>query len=206
MKKLLKSIYQLAGLVFDTFVAFLSTMLFSSFKSIRLFKQQSKIYKDADCYILGNGSSLSDFLEDNTLDNKNIMVVNFFGSTPHFKKVKPNFYIVLDNILIGRSDRQSSKDKVNKLYEDLISVDWPMTFLYPSNGDKSILELLRQNKFITTIIYNMTPVSGLKSISHCLYRKSLGMPSPQNISNAAVFCAINLGFKKIYLYGWEKII
>ena len=29
------------------------------------------------------------------------------------------------------------------------------------------------------------------------------MPRPQNISNAAIFCAINSGYKKIYLYGVE---
>lgn len=203
MKKFLKFLYQSAGLCFDSIVALLSVLMFSSFKSNRVFKQQCNLYNDSDCFILGNGSSLAAFLEDCTFEDKNIMVVNFFASTPYFKKIKPNFYIVLDNILIGRSERQSSKEKVEKLYNDLLSVNWPITFLYPSNGDKGIFELLRKNKFITTIKYNMTPVSGIKGISHWLYRKSLGMPLPQNISNAAVFCAINLGFKKVYLYGVE---
>lgn len=205
MKEILKRMYYGANRLIESLISIISVLLFSSYKGDSYFKKQRKNRKQNDCcYIFGNGSSLSKFLECSIIkDINNIMAVNFFASSPYFKIVKPNHYIVLDNILIGTAKRKFSQEKVNALYEDLFSVSWPLTFFFPSNGDKKIVERLTKNPNITIVVYNMTPISGIKSISHWLYRHSFGMPWPQNISNAAVFCALNSGFKKIYLYGIE---
>lgn len=204
MKKTLKFLYKTCGKLVDTLVSLLSVLFFSKFSVNKYFKKQQKIRKANECcYIFGNGSSLKSFLESNPQHLENVMVVNFFGSSSLFRELKPNMYIVLDNILIGRPVGDYPKEQVEKLYEDLQAVDWPMTFFYPSNGTRSIISSLLKNKNINIVTYNMTPVSGFKSICHWLFKKSLGMPRPQNISNAAVFCALNFGFRKIYLYGVE---
>ena len=78
-----------------------------------------------------------------------------------------------------------------------------MVLYFPNNGDLNMLNKVVENKNVRICIYNMTPVDGLKTVSHFLYRLNLGMPRPQNISNAAIFCAINSGYKKIYLFGVE---
>lgn len=204
MRRILKSLYQFCGEFSSTAISLLSVVLFSSLKVLCFFKQEQRSRnRDDYCYIFGNGSSLKLFLQTNTHHLKDVMVVNFFGSSPQFRELKPNRYIVLDNILIGRPVGDYPKNQVDKLYEDLEAVDWPMIFYYPSNGKMSRIKGLLNNQNIKVVIYNMTPVSGFKCISHWLFKMSLGMPRPQNISNAAVFCALNSGFKKIYLYGVE---
>lgn len=204
MKKILKRFYNFLVTCMGTMVSILSVVLFSTFNGNKYFQRQKKMRnKDDECFILGNGASLTYYLENNKEKRQNVFVVNFFGITEYFRELKPDRYIVLDNILIGRAEREFSVEKVKRLYEEIQKVDWPITFYFPSNGDLDIIHKLKKNNNITIVIYNMTPVTGFKFVRHWIYRKSLGMPLPQNISNAAIFCALNSGFKKIYLYGVE---
>jgi len=76
-----------------------------------------------------------------------------------------------------------------------------MNLFVPNDGYQCILDLLSSNSKITLISYNRTPVSGFKSISYFLYKRNLGMPRPSNVLNAAIFVALNMGYKKVYLYG-----
>lgn len=204
MKKLLKKIYLGLGNLNATIVSIVSIILFSLKRTNTFFRLLRQHRKDSEfCTILGNGSSLNSFLETKPEKIENVMVVNFFANTDHFWTLKPDMYIVLDNILIGTANRSYNKEKVETLYKNLQSVDWPLIFYFPSNGNMQIIKKLKENKNITVVIYNMTPISGIKSICHWMFRNSLGMPYPNNISNAAVFCALNSGYKKIYLYGVE---
>lgn len=204
MKTILKKIYQWTQKLVESIISLLSVLFFSSFKVDGFFKKQQKIRKEGDvCVILGNGASLKSYLASSPSNADNIMVVNFFANTHFFRELKPSMYIVLDNILINRAEREYDKDEVCRLYDNIQNVDWPLTFYYPSNGDQNVALKLKQNKNISVIVYNMTPISGFKRLSQWLYSKSLGMPFPMNISNAAVFCMLNSGFKKILLYGVE---
>ena len=204
MKSGLKKLYSLIGQLFRTITSLICVLLFSSIKGDSHFKKQRKKRKhNEQCHVLCNGPSLSSFLEVEHSDLENVFVVNYFATTEQYLKYKPNNYIILDNIEIGRAtvtDKQ--REHVLNLYNTIVSkTTWPLTFYYPSNGVKEFPNILKKNTNITVVIYNMTPISGFKGVSHWLFRHSLGMPLPQNISNAAVFCALNAGFKKIYLYG-----
>lgn len=212
MKKFLKKCYEIIGEFGESIISILGVLIFSKFNANSYFRAEKKKREEGDvCYVLCNGPSLQNFLNMGDIPSKNLFVVNFFGNSEAFMKIKPDNYFVLDNILIGRATQQRmarSVEAVNRLYENLSSVTWAMNFFFPSDGDKKLLDKLKGNNNITICIYNKTPVSGLKGLSHFLYRKNLGMPRPQNISNAAIFCAINSGYKKIYLYGvehsWQK--
>lgn len=207
MKKLFKILSRSCGVAFDSSVSIFSVVFFSSFSVNKGFKEQKKRReKDETCYILCNGPSLQTFLNSPELPSKNLFVVNFFANSDIFEQLKPDNYIVLDNKLVGRSDKEKMakvNEKVTLLYERLKNVTWPLTIYYPSDGNKDIINKLKENINITVCLFNKTPVSGLKAISNFLYRLNLGMPRPQNVSNAAIFCAINSGYKKIYLYGME---
>ncbi|TCO88916.1 hypothetical protein EV202_12324 [Bacteroides heparinolyticus] len=193
----------------DTAISVLSIILFSKYNVGSFFKKEREKHKGDVCYIFGNGPSLANFIKKEDVNGRDLFAVNFFGNTDMFFIAKPSNYIVLDNILIGTAQRDYNKEQVEQLYDIISKVTWPMTFYYPNNGKKDIIDGLTKNKNITVCIYNMTPVSGFDNVCFWLYKKSLGMPLPQNISNAAVFCAINAGYKKIYLYGvehsWLKI-
>ncbi len=212
MKRFLKAVYENCGDLFDSIISVISILFFSSFTVNNHFKKEKrKRTKDDVCYILCNGPSLQTLLDSGNIPEKNIFVVNFFANTDVFFKIKPDNYFVLDNILVGRATKERmdrAQNVVNQLYENFAKVTWPMNLYYPSDGSKKVLSRILENSNITARIFNKTPVSGLKCLSHFLYRKNLGMPRPQNISNAAIFCAINSGYIKIYLYGvehsWQK--
>ena len=211
MKKVLKELYTWLSLLFETFVSIFSVVLFSSFKTNRDFKKLRATRKENDiCRILCNGPSLATYLEEQKHDAGDLLALNYFATTEYYQKLKPSNYIILDTIEIGRADiSEEQKAIVLGLYNTIVNeTQWPMTFFYPSSGIKDYADLLRKNNNITVTIYNTTPISGFQKLTHCLFRHSLGMPWPQNVSNAAVFCALNSGYKMIYLYGvdhsWMK--
>ena len=207
MKKLLKKLSGNCSLMMESIISIFSVIIFSSFKTNKYFKREKNRRKDGDvCYILCNGPSLQSLLDSNNVPDNNMFVVNFFANTDVFFKIKPDNYFVLDNILVGRATKERmerAQTVVDKLYENFAKVTWPMNLYYPSDGSKKVLSKILENKNITACIYNKTPVSGFKHLSFFFYNHNLGMPRPQNISIAAIFCAINSGYKKIYLYGVE---
>lgn len=206
MKKLLKGFFSFTKQLFDTIVSIFSALLFSSYKVDKYFKRQRKARTQGEvCNILCNGPSLAPVLDSDHPVFENSFAVNYFAFSEHYQKIKPNNYIVLDNADTGTVPlTEQEKKDVERFYNIMVyETNWPMTFYYPNNGKKEYIDIISKNKNINVVVYNMTPISGFKKVCHWLYRHSLGMPRPQNISNAAVFCALNAGFKKIYLYGAE---
>ena len=128
--------------------------------------------------------------------------MNFFATSDLFNVIRPDHYIVVDDKLIGRP-YPGMEEKVDNLYKIIKDVEWPITLYYPTDVDKKILNMFKDNPNITCKFFNKTPVSGYKTVAHFFYRHSLGMPLPQNVSCAAIFCAINSGYNRIYLYGVE---
>lgn len=204
MKEKCKLLYFFCVRLLETFVSLLSVCLFSSFRINRKFEAISKmIAPNKECRILCNGPSLMEVLagkgfEDNDTD---FFVVNFFATTEYFTIVKPNNYIILDPNL--RNDNSKHKEARDKLIQALNTVDWNMNLFVPIDVVHLFNEYFKENSCIKVVEYNHTPISGFDLIVNYLYRKSLGMPRAQNILNAAIFCAINLGYSKIYIYGAE---
>ncbi len=206
MKNLLKKLNNCLVTLMGTIVSILSVILFSKFQSVRCFRKiRGQRNINDTCYILCNGPSLSHLFEEDHKEMGNVFVVNYFANTEQYKIIKPNNYIVLDNRVVGRDFvSEEQKKMVLNLYNNIAdNTTWPMTFFFPNNGVRKYANILLRNKNIKVVVYNMTPVSGIECISRLMFRLSLGMPRPENISNAAVFCALNSGYKKIYLYGVE---
>lgn len=203
MKKLMKGLFSITVKLFQSMVSLLSVLLFSSFKVGRSFKEMKKKISDSDvCYILANGPSLKSFLEKGDYPKKNIFVVNLFASSPYFYKLKPDNYIVADPNMCGAATGDFI-DEVDGIYKIINGIDWDMNMFFPNDTPSFIIKKIENNPHIHVRIFNKTPVDGFKCVNYFLYKRSLGMPLAQNITNAAVFCAINAGYKKIYLYGME---
>lgn len=202
MKTTCKKIYKFVTVLLEMFVFVLSVTLFSSFGVGRSFKNiQKTLFFDYDVHILCNGPSLKDVICKQDFKGLNLLAVNYFALTDAFITLKPNYYIILDPNLSRRSSNQL--EQRNKLIEAIAKVSWKMILFVPRDISKDWLEKMKHNECVKIIKYNQTPVSGFRGISHYIYKKSLGMPLPQNVLNAAIFCAINAGFKHIYLYGAE---
>ena len=205
MKNILKFIYNAYTKVFNSFVSFFSVFLFSSFNCNRKIKKCILKNKNYDeCIILGNGPSINTLLENNSNDiyKKDIFAVNFFCITKFFVKVKPNFYVLLDPFLFDESSPLASK--IDQMINSLNSISWNMVIFIPTNFSNSSFFAKINNKKLTIIPFNSTPVEGVKQLENFFFQRNLGMPMPQTVINAAIFLAINLKFKNIHLYGVEQ--
>ena len=204
MKKTIKKIIRQINALGMSLFSLVSSMVFSKYNTKKYF---SSVLKDShefnEIFILGNGSSLNTFLETHKENMpEHVMVVNYFATTPQFRELKPKHYIMLDNNLCIKADEGNAIEQ-QKLIKALLEIDWNINLYTPADSDPNLIIEFRKNKRINLILYNRTPIDGIRCFSHFLYDLRLGMPRPQNVSNAAVFCAIAAGFNRIYLYGIE---
>lgn len=202
MKEFLKSTFSNAVILSETVISVLSVFFFSSFFGKKNLKEIPKNGNDK-CFIITNGSSLRKVLESEIeifLD-QDLFTVNLFYQTSYFFEMKPSNHVIADNAFWDPTSDERLKGIQNNFKEQLLKVTWEMNLFVPSQGIEIIKKVLETNSNIKLIPYNMTPVSGIRSISHFLYRQNLGMPKPTNVLNAAIFLTLNMGYKKIYIYG-----
>lgn len=211
MKKFLKLAYNNSILFTETVISVFSVLFFSKFFTRRNF--QELIHKKHNhCYIITNGPSLKKVIEEekekNIFAGQDIFTVNLLYQTPFFYEIKPANHIIADNAFWDAAWDSRIEGIQSRFKENLLQVTWDMNLFVPSVGFPIIKKILAANEKITLIPYNHTPVTGYKGISHFLYRKNLGMPKPTNVLNVAIFMALNLGYKKLYIYGadhsWMK--
>lgn len=203
MKKICKWVYAFLVDLINTIVSACSVVLFSNKLAYKYFKSVIKYSTNNTLYILGNGSSLNQFLESGEELPKDIMVVNHFAKSEHFKKVQPRHYIIVDNNLCIAPETEKGRIAREELIKSFLSVDWNMNLYMPSDSNKEMIRNLKSNSNLNIILFNRTPISGFKAFCYFFFNIRLGMPLPQNVSNAAVFCGIASGFTTIYLYGTE---
>jgi hypothetical protein len=208
MKSIFKSVNNQLILLSKTTVSLLSVLFFSSF--FTAFKFQKYYKKNDECLLIGNGYSLKEVLEKNIglFIGKDVFSVNLFYETAIFSEIKPNNYIIADDAFWKLTSDERLLGIQSSFYKNIAKVTWNMKLFIPNEGYKIILKRLPRNDKIQLLSYNRTPISGYKFISHLLYKLNLGMPRPANVLNAAIFVALNLGYKNIYLYGadhsWMK--
>lgn len=203
MKKICKWVYAFLVDLINTIVSACSVVLFSNKLAYKYFKSVIKYSTNNTLYILGNGSSLNQFLESGEELPKDIMVVNHFAKSEHFKKVQPRHYIIVDNNLCIAPETEKGRIAREELIKSFLSVDWNMNLYMPSDSNKEMIRNLKSNPNLNIILFNRTPVKGFNLVNNYLYDLRWGMPIPQNVTNAAVFCGIAAGFKTIFLYGAE---
>jgi hypothetical protein len=203
MKKVAKKIYECTTLLMKTLVSLCSVLLFSKYNVKKVFKNIQESIQNEPLYILGNGNSLNSFLESGKDIPENLMVVNHFASSPFFRQVKPRNYIIVDNNLCIAPETPEGTVARDNLINSFLRVDWEMNLYMPTDSSVELLCDLKKNENLNIVQFNRTPVDGFYCICDWLYDMRLGMPIPQNVTNAAIFCGIASGYKTIYLYGAE---
>lgn len=159
----------------------------------------------ANICILGNGPSLNESVEEvsSCVQSSSCMCVNGFVMSEMYNVIKPKYYLLLDpSYFINdiRLDLISSRelifDKLNN------KTSWKVVLFLPFYAKNSqIWEDIFFNKNIEIHYFNSLAIDGLEPFIYLLYKYNLGMPQAQNVLVAAIFIAINMGYKKIYLYG-----
>lgn len=161
--------------------------------------------KDKPIYVLANGPSLREFLEDidGNLDkykNAEFFVVNDFVHDSHFTLIKPR-YCVMSDPLFFRDTLYSERghNAMNALAE---KVSWQMILFIPSlQKESTYLDPVRRNPNIKIVTFHYTPYGGLESLRHYFYKRGLGNGEFMTVALNAIYIALILGYKMLYVYG-----
>lgn len=159
------------------------------------------------CVVLGNGPSLKTSLQKNPehFKNKSLLCVNTLCLSPEYEILKPAYCIMLDpGIWL------SEGDFMRTLKESLVQkTSWPLTIFLPREARKSaLIQSIEENKNIRICYFNYVVYRGFAGLGHFFYRNRLAMPQSQNVLVAALAMAVNIGYRRIELFGadhdWHK--
>lgn len=147
--------------------------------------------------ILGNGPSLAATIAEHgpLLRSARTMAVNFAACAPEFADLRPRYYVMADPHFFLRTEQPN----VQKLYETLRSVDWPMTVIVPRRYAATARRLLDNRLDVKT--FNFVGLEGPKWFERAVYGARLGMPRPRNVLIPALMCAVWMGYRTIKVAG-----
>lgn len=156
--------------------------------------------------ILGNGPSLkNDIIRFS--DNDTILVVNDFALTDIFLKLKPKYYILADPgywLPEGETHNSNIEMRHNVFARIKDHATWKMNIYVPLVAFKTnyFQLLFKDNPNISIYSVNTIP-----SIHKCnqkmlfwIYKNNYSAPA-NNVLSLAIYISINLGYKKINLFG-----
>ena len=152
--------------------------------------------------ILGNGPSLRHTLDHDMpgVMARHRLAVNFAANAPEFFQLQPDFYVLADPHFFASP---STDPNVQRLWQNLSTVTWPMTLYLPTTAPLS-------NPLITVKRFNLTPAEGAPALVYPLYSAGLAMPRPRNVLIPSIMIALREGFKTIYIAGadhtWSKTL
>lgn len=171
-------------------------------KDFRNDMHSNKKFKDSNksnrCFIVGNGPSLKK-LDLSRLKNEVVFTVNELMSDGNiYEQLKSDFHIIIDpnyyNLNMNSTEDKSTIDLFKKInYEDkkpvcIIGYEGKTAFKRYGLDKELNLHYIYQHRYITED-----------------YRSEISMarniPASQNVTQAAIYSAIYMGYKNIYLVG-----
>lgn len=164
------------------------------------------IRRDAPLYILGNGPSLRDNIENDLylLRHNDTLAVNFAANAPEFALIQPNFYVLADPHFFQRPDDPN----VAKLLASLNAVTWPMTLFIPVKACLAPGTICNNN--ITLRRFNFIAAEGFPWFENLAFSHRRAMPRPRNVLIPSIMIGLWLGYTEIRLLGadhsWLKTI
>lgn len=183
------------------FISFLATLLRFLLQGATIFplKQRGQA-KSID--ILGNGPSLKSYVDNGGEVGRVALCVNFSPLTEEFYKIRPAYLMLIDHAFYDKKT-----EKVQELQKAIAEkVDWDLRIVTSSLHQKDVKEMYQGKKvsyvILPAVLYEPQSATFL-TVKHWLFKKGIAMPSAQNVAIAAIFTAMNSGFKDIALYGLE---
>lgn len=168
---------------------------------------------NTEVHVLGNGPSLNSTLNSygaRLLSTKDCICVNTFAKTDIYEVIKPKYYVLMDPgyWLDGVTEDDGLNEDYIKSREQLFSIiecktTWNLSILLPLNAKIAYdwEGRFKNNANIRCCFFNDWQLDGFTSVKHYLYKHNLGMPNGPNVLIGAIFIAINIGYKRIYLHG-----
>jgi hypothetical protein len=167
------------------------------------------------CIILGNGPSLKNtlpLLDKHGLKNTDLFCVNDFPLTPEYEKLKPAHYLFLDPSYYVDNISEEFKKRRTMLFNSVKEkTTWDVSLYLPNFlAKKEIGKKEYWGKHINIFFYNTASPTITVSMWNSFFKKNKLMPHPQNILIAAIYIALNRGYKEIYVCGadhsWHRDI
>lgn len=158
--------------------------------------------------ILATGPSLLVDIEKyrNRILKSDLCVVNDFCHSDIFYVLKPSMYVLADPMYFDSSIMGLTERKTMDI---LSKATWNIDLYVPYNCLKTLTKCM-DNNYINVLPYHTNPYYGWKFVKFYLYKKGLSMPRMQNVLHACLFSGINMGYKRIDMYGvdhsWTKDI
>ena len=161
--------------------------------------------KNDRIFILGTAISLKKDIAQkiNELKEEKVFVMNQFVFSDLFIKIKPQYYVLADPIYWSNNFSEKEQEIIYNVINGLIeNVSWNIYLFIPFTAFKSKrMEELNTNSFIKIIKYSPFSLNGFRFFRNWIYKHNIGMPPPQTVLNAAVFLALNSGYKNINILG-----
>lgn len=171
----------------------------------------NKITKDPntnEVVILGNGPSLSKFLESQKglMNSKSVFCVNNFARTKEYTEIKPTHYVICspEHFLVDQKEEFHNDRKITfKAIAE--QTTWKMQLIVPSlaKNKKVWKKEIAKNTEISIKYMNTTPVEGFKALTHFFFSRGMGMPRPHNVLIPSIYLALRLRFSKVFLAGTD---
>ena len=202
-----KSIIVLKQLMLDSFGIFKALVKYDFFNDD--FRSMKKV-RPEEFVVIGNGPSLRETLKESIgfFNGKKIACVNEFALSEYFDVVKPDYCIFLDPGLWVRNNSEKQRglnEKNFKAFKE--KVVWPITIIMPLAAKKWnwFMDLPMLNKNVKICCVNTTVVNNCsRRVRNFLYKRDLAMPRPQTVLVGALFLALNLGYRKIFIVGADS--
>lgn len=191
----------------------IETSFFSLYKSIRFIckKYREKInfgkyyfpysesLKGKSVIVLGNGPSLKNDIEKikkRAEDNGSLLyAVNDCVMTDMFQLMRPQLYCFIDHLYF------EEKTNEYKIYDCMNEkVQWEMQLFIPVEKYRFVKSRINNKKITITPVPTLI-FEGFEKCKYPTYKRGEAVPLFVNVVNLAIYTSLNMGVKKIFLYG-----
>ena len=160
--------------------------------------------------ILGNGPSLKrelpQLIAQRAWEEKDILAVNFFALSEEFALIKPKYYVSSDPMFFRKA---GYGERVQELYKALAEkVSWPMKlyvqYYNPEHFDYRTA--IGHNPNIEIVPFHSIVFHGFRSVEFWCYHRGLGSGNFGTVIQNGEFIALQLGYRRIELYGVDHTL
>ena len=160
--------------------------------------------------ILGNGPSLKSelpqLIAQRAWEEKDILAVNFFALSEEFALIKPKYYVISDPMFFRKA---GYGERVQELYKALAEkVSWPMKlyvqYYNPEHFDYRTA--IGHNPNIEIVPFHSIVFHGFRSVEFWCYHRGLGSGNFGTVIQIGEFIALQLGYRRIELYGVDHTL
>lgn len=175
---------------------------FSNSQFRKVLKQNNifnKTYNEKRCFILGNGPSLKKE-QLNLLENEYVFTVNQFPKSDLYKKVKSNFHIIVDPIFFNFEENNEPNLERLQTFKKINNNNNNPICIFP------YIEKCKIDKFGLNEILNCNYIYCNKIITEGYneeFDMCKNMPHANTVVQYAIYVAVYMGFKEIYLLGCD---